>query len=79
MAASVDYYVTFAFLYVLVKMLISKKFQISCTAFSRILNPRYLYRDLRIKDTMFSVEKKNHVIADPMYIFSENGSITGTS
>ena len=79
MAASVDYYVASAFLNALVKMLISKKFQISCIAFSRILNPRYLYRDLRTKETMFSVEKKNPVFADPMHIFSGNGSITGTS
>ena len=39
-------------------MLILENFQISCTAFSKILNPGYLYQDLGTKETIYFRWKK---------------------
>ena len=39
-------------------MLILENFQISCTAFSKILNPRYLHQDLGTKETIYFRWKK---------------------
>ena len=66
-------YVTLNFLYIFVKMLILENLQISCTAFSKILNARYLYRDFGTKETIYFRWKKS-CFYRPTNIFSENDS-----
>ena len=50
-------------------MLILENFQISSTAFSKILNPKYLYQDSGIKEVIISVEK-NLLILQTQCTFS---------
>ena len=50
-------------------MLILENFQISSTAFSKILDHKYLYQDLGIKEVIISVEK-NVLILQTQCTFS---------
>lgn len=50
-------------------MLILENFQISSTAFSKILDRKYLYQDLGIKEVIISVEK-NLLILQTQCTFS---------